>query len=234
MKANCKGQGEHKTSSDQSSLFAYILTLKFPTITAADSILKYLFFFFFFFFFNFFDEKKSWHFMWIICQTDNIHEMSRLFSLKTKKQKKKPQKTRLSSATNFAWCFQGKGPVSHLLTKDFTVHTDHKYLFLWIDTYVHPWIHLGWITTKPALLQTQPPQSRPVHPCTLTHLCLASHKRDTGKQCRTHLCLSSHNGTLENNVDPGQTQTAECGIWSGYSLFALSSEISTKHDDNKN
>ena len=50
----------------------------------------------------------------------------------------------------------------------------------------------------------------------LTHLCLASHKWDIGKPFRP------------------RSDAAERGVWSGSKLFALSSEISTKHDNNKN
>ena len=46
--------------------------------------------------FLFFRENKSWHFMWIVCQADNLHEMSRLFS--EKKKKKKNNKKLLSAA----------------------------------------------------------------------------------------------------------------------------------------
>ena len=49
----------------------------------------------------------------------------------------------------------------------------------------------------------------------LTHLSLASHKRDIGKPCRP------------------RSNVAERGVWSGTTLFALRSEIATKHD-NKN
>ena len=53
--------------------------------------------FFFFFFFKYFRQNKSWHFMWIVCQADNSHEMSRLvFSEKKKIIIKKIKK--LSSA----------------------------------------------------------------------------------------------------------------------------------------
>ena len=52
--------------------------------------------------------------------------------------------------------------------------------------------------------------------CMLTHISLASHKRDIGKQCR-----------------PG-SDAAECGISSGSILFALSSETSIKHGNNIN
>ena len=45
----------------------------------------------------------------------------------------------------------------------------------------------------------------------LTHLCLASHKWDIGKQCRP------------------RSDAAECGIWSGPALFAVSTGISIKH-----
>ena len=47
-------------------------------------------------FFFFFRENKSWHFMWIVCQADDSHEMSR-FVFPEKNNKKKQQKT-LSSA----------------------------------------------------------------------------------------------------------------------------------------
>ena len=49
----------------------------------------------------------------------------------------------------------------------------------------------------------------------LTHLSLASHKRDTGKQCRP------------------RSDAEERGVWWGSLLFALSSEIPTKHADYK-
>ena len=50
----------------------------------------------------------------------------------------------------------------------------------------------------------------------LTHLSLASNKRDIGKKCRP------------------RSDAAEHGVWSGSTLFALSSEVSSKHDNNKN
>ena len=50
----------------------------------------------------------------------------------------------------------------------------------------------------------------------LTHLSLASHKRNIGKQCRP------------------RSDAAERCVRSGSTLFALNSEISTKHDKNKN
>ena len=50
----------------------------------------------------------------------------------------------------------------------------------------------------------------------LTHLSLVSHKRDIGKQYRP------------------RSDTADRGVWSGSILFALSSDISTKHGNNKN
>ena len=50
----------------------------------------------------------------------------------------------------------------------------------------------------------------------LTHLSLASHKRGIGKQSRP------------------RSDDAERGVWSGLTLFAFSSDISTKHDNNKN
>ena len=49
----------------------------------------------------------------------------------------------------------------------------------------------------------------------LTHLSLASHKRDIGRQCRP------------------RSDAAECGVWSGSTLFALNSEISLKYGNNK-
>ena len=49
-----------------------------------------------------------------------------------------------------------------------------------------------------------------------THLSPASLKRDIGKQYRP------------------RSDAAERGVWSGSKLFALSSDISTKHDNNKN
>ena len=48
----------------------------------------------------------------------------------------------------------------------------------------------------------------------LTHSSLASYKRDIGKQCIS------------------RSDAAERGVWSGSTLFALSSGISTKHDNN--
>ena len=50
----------------------------------------------------------------------------------------------------------------------------------------------------------------------LTDLCLASHKRDIGKQCKP------------------RSDAAERGVWSGSTLFAISSEISTKHGNIEN
>ena len=48
-----------------------------------------------------------------------------------------------------------------------------------------------------------------------THLCLASNKRDTGKQCKL------------------RSDAAECHIWSGFILFVFNSGISIK-DNTKN
>ena len=48
----------------------------------------------------------------------------------------------------------------------------------------------------------------------LTHLSLASHKRDIGKQCTP------------------RSDAAGRGVWSVSTLVALTSEISTKHNDN--
>ena len=50
----------------------------------------------------------------------------------------------------------------------------------------------------------------------LTHISLASHKGDNGKQCSP------------------SSDAAERVVWSGTTLFALISDISTKHDNNKN
>ena len=50
----------------------------------------------------------------------------------------------------------------------------------------------------------------------LTHLCLASHKRDIGKQCR-------------NSSD-----ATECGVWAVSTLFALITGISMKYGFNQN
>ena len=47
-----------------------------------------------------------------------------------------------------------------------------------------------------------------------THLCLASNKRDTGKQCRP------------------RSDAAECYIWSGFILFVFNSGISTTDTGN--
>ena len=49
----------------------------------------------------------------------------------------------------------------------------------------------------------------------LTHLCLAFHKRDIGKQCRPRSDATEH------------------GVWSGFTLFALITGISIKHGNNK-
>ena len=49
-----------------------------------------------------------------------------------------------------------------------------------------------------------------------THLCLVSHKMDLGKQCRP------------------RSDAADCGIYSGSKLFAFRTEISIKHNNNKN
>ena len=49
---------------------------------------------------------------------------------------------------------------------------------------------------------------------TLTHLCLASHKRDIGKQFRP------------------RSDAAERDVWSGSTLFALIAGISIKHGNN--
>ena len=51
------------------------LNLKVPITTVADDTFKYFFFLFFVL------ENKSWHFMWIICQADYSHEISRLIFL---------------------------------------------------------------------------------------------------------------------------------------------------------
>ena len=50
----------------------------------------------------------------------------------------------------------------------------------------------------------------------LTDLCLASHKRDIGKQCRP------------------RSDAAERGVWSGSTLFAISLEISIKYGNSEN
>ena len=49
-----------------------------------------------------------------------------------------------------------------------------------------------------------------------TRLCLASHERDIGKQCRP------------------RSDAAERGVWSGSTLFALTTGISIKHITNQN
>ena len=49
----------------------------------------------------------------------------------------------------------------------------------------------------------------------LTHLSVTSHKRETGKHCRPW------------------SDAAERDIWSESTLFALNSEISAKHDNDK-
>ena len=49
----------------------------------------------------------------------------------------------------------------------------------------------------------------------------------------THSSLVSNKmDIMANSVDPDQMR--QNGIWSGSTMFALSSEISTKHDNNKN
>ena len=48
----------------------------------------------------------------------------------------------------------------------------------------------------------------------LTHLCLASHIRGIGKQCRP------------------RSDAAECGVWSGSTLFTLNIGISVEHGNN--
>ena len=53
-------------------------------------------------------------------------------------------------------------------------------------------------------------------PKSLTHLCLASHKRDTGKQCRP------------------RSDAAERGVWSRSTLLAFNTGISIKHGKTKN
>ena len=50
----------------------------------------------------------------------------------------------------------------------------------------------------------------------LTHISLASYKRNIGKQCRP------------------RSDATERGVWSGSTLFALSSETLIKHGNNKN
>ena len=43
----------------------------------------------------FFREKKTWHFMWIVCSTDDLHEMTSLiFSEKYEKQQKQHARAR--------------------------------------------------------------------------------------------------------------------------------------------
>ena len=68
------------------------LTLKAPITTAADNTFKSIFLLFL--------ENKSWHFMGIVCQTDDSHEISKLTFWEK-------YFFRLPSATNFAWCFKG-------------------------------------------------------------------------------------------------------------------------------
>ena len=64
-------------------LIFFSLTLKAPITTAADDIFIIIIIIIIIFRVN-----KSWHFMWIVCQADNSHEMSRLvFSQKKKKKK---------------------------------------------------------------------------------------------------------------------------------------------------
>ena len=67
--------------------YQVIITLKVPITT------------FIYFFFFIFLENKSCHFMWI------THKIAKTYFLWKKKKKKK---NRMSSATNFAWLFQGQ------------------------------------------------------------------------------------------------------------------------------
>ena len=55
------------------------LSLKAPITTAADDILN--------FFLKIFKENKSSYFMWIVCQADDLHEISRLVFFEKKKKK---------------------------------------------------------------------------------------------------------------------------------------------------
>ena len=58
------------------ALYMYIPSLKFPPLKHQSQLqlmtLSNIFFHLFFL------ESKSWHFMWIICQADDSHEISRL------------------------------------------------------------------------------------------------------------------------------------------------------------
>ena len=67
-----------------------------------------------------------------------------------------------------------------------------------------------------SIMSSQLVERGPNYYLALTHLSLASHKRDIGKQCRP------------------RSDATEWGVWSGSTLFALISEISTKHDNDKN
>ena len=67
---------------------------------------------------------------------------------------------------------------------------------------------------KNSLCPAVPPPSH-THTRGLTHLSLSSHKRGTGKQYRP------------------RSDAADRGTWLRSTLFALSSESSTKQDDNK-
>ena len=73
------------------------------------------------FFFLFFRENKSWHFMWIICQGDDSHEMLRLVFSEKKKKKKQTRNVSVwhrcprpgpSSPTCKKWSWK-KGHNSH-------------------------------------------------------------------------------------------------------------------------
>ena len=57
---------------------------------------------------------------------------------------------------------------------------------------------------------------KPPQELRLTHLCLASNKRDIGKQSRL------------------KSDATERGVWSGFILIALNTGISIKHGENKN
>ena len=52
------------------TLYMIQLTLKSPITTKGDDNFD--------FFFLISDENKSWYFMWIVCQEDDSHEISRL------------------------------------------------------------------------------------------------------------------------------------------------------------
>ena len=86
--------GLPQSEISQSPIQVRFLTLKVPITTSADDMFNFFFFI----------DNKSWYFMWITCQADDSHEMSRLIFNEKKKKKKKKWKCPLLQ--NFAWRFK--------------------------------------------------------------------------------------------------------------------------------